>query len=477
MAKRRQRRRQERRKEHARREGWTTRHSVITGVAVGAAGMLGLAQGASAYTFQVNSGGDAGNDICEDVTPGDCTLRDAVYDANDAVGTDNITFASNISGVTLGGTQLYIVDGTNITGNGAGATTISGNNNSRIFATNPNYGLQDVSIRNLTLTQGNSGNYDGGAIYNYDANLHISDSILSGNHATDGGAIYEYGGYYGGYRTDITDSTFTNNTASDDGGALYARHSLGQVISSTISGNHAGNSNGQVGGGLYSYLTTYLDDDTLTGNSAFSGGGVYGYFANTMGAYNSIVAGNSSSSGVGPDFSGAVYGEGSLFQNPAGADIEQAPNAPSNITGLDPQLGPLQNNGGATPTHLLAKTSPVLDRGLSLYSTDQRGVGRPVDLSTVANAPDGDGSDIGAVELTAAEATVPAVPQPPGTTKKKCKKKKKKKHSSAQVAKKKNKCKKKKKKKHSAALFRQMGAKHWPGGAFKMSPNRHAHSD
>jgi predicted outer membrane repeat protein len=336
--------------------------------------------------------------------------------------------------------------------------------------------LQDVTIRNLTLTQGNSGAFDGGAIYNYDANLHISDSILTGNHATDGGAIYEYGYYYGGFRTDITDSTFTNNTASDDGGALYARHSLGQVISSTISGNHAGNSNGEVGGGLYSYLTTYIDDDTLTGNSAFSGGGVYGYYANTMGTYNSIFAGNSSSSGVGPDFSGAVYGYGSLFRNPAGVDITQYPGGPPNVTGLDPQLGALQNNGGSTPTQLPALTSPVLDRGKSIYSTDQRDVGRPVDLTTVANAPDGDGSDIGAVELTAAEATVPAVPQPPGTTKKKCKKKKKKKHSSAQVAKK-NKCKKKKKKKRSAALVRQTNAKHWPGGAFKMSSKRHAHSD
>ena len=475
MAKRQRRRRQERRKEHARREGWTTRHSVITGVAVGATGMLGLVQGASAASYVVNSGGDAGNGTCEDVTPGDCTLRDAVYDANNNVGFDTITFASNISGVTLGGNQIVIYDGVGIYGNGPAATSISGNNASRIFATNPNYGVQGVYLTGLTLKEGNAGAFDGGAIYDYDADLNVYDTVLSGNHATDGGAIYEYGANIAGYDTDIIDSTFTDNTATDDGGALYARRSLGQVISSTISGNHAGNSNGQIGGGLYSYLTTYVDDSTFTGNSAFSGGGVYGYYANTMGAYSSIFAGNSSTSGVGPDFSGTAYGDASLFQNPTDTNIIQGPFGAPHITGVDPQLGPLQNNGGSTPTQLPAPTSPVIDKGLSIADDDQRDVDRPVDIGTVPNATGGDGSDIGAVELTAAEATIPGGPQPPVTpTKKKCKKKKKK-HKSAESAKKK-KC-KKKKKKHSGLELRQSGPRSWPGGSFKVSSKRHAHSD
>src|SRR5262249_6458334 len=154
-------------------------------------------------------------------------------------GFDTITFASNISGVTLGGNQIVIYDGVGIYGNGPAATFISGDNASRIFATNPNYGIQGVYIAGLTLKEGNSGAFDGGAIYDYDAELNIYDSVLSGNHANDGGAVYEYGLNDGGYNTDIIDSTFTENIATDDGGALYARRSLGQVITSTISGNHA----------------------------------------------------------------------------------------------------------------------------------------------------------------------------------------------------------------------------------------------
>ncbi|MFZ1217942.1 MAG: choice-of-anchor Q domain-containing protein, partial [Chthoniobacterales bacterium] len=66
---------------------------------------------------------------------------------------------------------------------------------------------------------------------------------------------------------------------------------------------------------------------------------------------------------------------------------------------IDPLLGPLQNNGGPTFTHALLLGSPAIDKGESSSSTtDQRGFGRRKDISALANAPGGDGADIGAVE-------------------------------------------------------------------------------
>jgi len=64
-------------------------------------------------------------------------------------------------------------------------------------------------------------------------------------------------------------------------------------------------------------------------------------------------------------------------------------------SGIDPDLGPLQNNGGPTPTQAPGIGSPVLNRipmGTSPVcpSVDQRGVARP----------QGGGCDIGAVELS-----------------------------------------------------------------------------
>jgi hypothetical protein len=73
-------------------------------------------------------------------------------------------------------------------------------------------------------------------------------------------------------------------------------------------------------------------------------------------------------------------------------------------------LGPLQMNGGSTPTHAFQAGSPAIDKGKSVAAdVDQRGIIRPVDLSSVTNAAEGDGSDIGAFEMlapTAARASI-----------------------------------------------------------------------
>src|SRR5262249_17929183 len=71
-----------------------------------------------------------------------------------------------------------------------------------------------------------------------------------------------------------------------------------------------------------------------------------------------------------------------------------------NVTGLDPQLGGLANNGGPTQTQAPRPTSPVLDKGNAFgLTSDQRGVIRPIDFPGIGNTPGGDGSDVGAVEL------------------------------------------------------------------------------
>ena len=74
------------------------------------------------------------------------------------------------------------------------------------------------------------------------------------------------------------------------------------------------------------------------------------------------------------------------------------------IIGEDPLLGPLADHGGPTETLLPASNSPVIDRGDAFgATTDQRGSARPVDHTQVPDAADG--SDIGAVEVTATEMT------------------------------------------------------------------------
>jgi hypothetical protein len=70
--------------------------------------------------------------------------------------------------------------------------------------------------------------------------------------------------------------------------------------------------------------------------------------------------------------------------------------AVSDLSGTDPPLGPLADNGGPTLTHALLMDSPAIDAGdLSDFpATDQRGYDRPNDGN-----PDGiPAPDIGAFE-------------------------------------------------------------------------------
>jgi hypothetical protein len=70
---------------------------------------------------------------------------------------------------------------------------------------------------------------------------------------------------------------------------------------------------------------------------------------------------------------------------------------------FDPQLGPLQNNGGPTETMAIPATSPAVNRGSSGLGADQRGQPRPVLYPGVpiSAAPGANGADIGAYELQA----------------------------------------------------------------------------
>ena len=65
------------------------------------------------------------------------------------------------------------------------------------------------------------------------------------------------------------------------------------------------------------------------------------------------------------------------------------------------ELGPcLARCGGPTFTQALLPGSPAIDQGYSFGLTaDQRGFPRTVDRPCIANAPGGDGTDIGAFEV------------------------------------------------------------------------------
>ncbi len=216
---------------------------------------------------------------------------------------------------------------------------------------------------------------------------------------------------------DLIRSTVSNNEASSDGGGIWHDFGRLRIINSTISGNRA---TGGSGGGIYtrdsddttSGTIGSLDDDdlviansTITDNTAEDGAGLYNDASETNGSviHNSIIAGNNGTD-IGVDEFGPAATFDSSFNLFGIDDDSLVPDDNQNQLDVsDPGLLPLGDYGGPTQTHDLEENSPAVDQGGSIVglsiTTDQRGLARPVDNPLVDNAPGGNGSDIGSVEV------------------------------------------------------------------------------
>jgi hypothetical protein len=142
--------------------------------------------------------------------------------------------------------------------------------------------------------------------------------------------------------------------------ALWTSSGSATVTNSTISGNEVG---------ILAEDTLVLRNSTVVDNAEFG----VSSFADVT-ADNTIVADNGGgdcpddpvdAGSRNLDSDGTCWGSGA-----------------SGITRSTPGLGPLQDNGGPTPTHALLPGSPAIDVGSNALcpSTDQRGVTRPKNL-------------------------------------------------------------------------------------------------
>jgi hypothetical protein len=158
------------------------------------------------------------------------------------------------------------------------------------------------------------------------------------------------------------------------------------MTNSTVSGNTAGRN----GGGISTASgIVNITNSTIVNNTAAMGGGVIRVFTGSsdpINFRNTIVANNTASTA--PDISGPINSLGyNLIRNTTGATING--DTTGNITGVDPKLSALRNNGGRTETHALLPTSPAIDAGTNCVvnlscptnnppaalTTDQRGAG------------------------------------------------------------------------------------------------------
>jgi hypothetical protein len=336
------------------------------------------------------------------------SLRQAVADA--ASGT-TITFGPSLSCSTISLKRAIHLDRSiTIDGPGLSALEMNGNNAVNIFDVASGV---TATIEGLTMTSG-GGNYNGGAIYS-NGTLTVADSSLVLNSAGGvGGAISNVGGIL-----NVTDTTFLANSSGGVGGGIFndtsstmtvsdsvliynnadtgggiLNEGVATIINSTLTDNNALVSNG---GGILNYATLDVTDATMWDNRAHDlGGGIFNAGAASLAG--TIVAG----SRLGHDCSGTVTDSGYNLDDDGSCGFTAADHSLSRV---NPELGPLRDNGGPTETRAPAIGSQVLDQipptatgnDVTLCSgTDQRGVPRP---------PDGH-CDIGAVEMECDVATV-----------------------------------------------------------------------
>ncbi|MEX2093485.1 MAG: choice-of-anchor Q domain-containing protein [Pirellulales bacterium] len=313
---------------------------------------------------------------------GGTSLRDAIAAA---MPSDTIDFAV-MGTITLEHGELVVNKELSIVGPGADVLSIDADSASRVFNIDDGTGaLATVSISGLTI----SGGYiagDGGGVSNAE-NLTIVASTISGNtSAHSGGGVFTHQG-----SLTIRDSTLSGNTAQY-GGGLYVvsgRDFTTTITNSTVSGNTATDG----GGGIYNFLGRLLiEQSTITDNEADPrrGAGVASWGdqdATLTEVYSSIVSGNRSNQQVaGYDVDvvgGPVMGPEntvvSLGYNLVGSGSAVGEfTAPGDLPpGMDPLLGPLNDNGGPTKTHALLYGSIAIDAGDDTFTPppdhDQRG--------------------------------------------------------------------------------------------------------
>ncbi len=318
----------------------------------------------------------------------------------------NSTFFANTAGTSAGsGGGAVTNDGT--------MTVTNGSFIDNSVATG-SYGGAIQSNSKLTITGGyfagnGAPNGFGGAIY-AGSPAAISASYFTGNQAGDGGAIQAPV-----TGLTVTTSTFYRNSATSIGGAIQGQAVV--ATASTFDTNSA-----PIGGAISTGAGTSISQSTFIDNEATSGyGGAFnndggpntvtnstfnGNFAATAGGAiydnpGSILAINNSTiaasaSGYGLDNSGTTtltntILSGNMPDNCTGPAVPTSGghnldslhscnlSGAGDISGVNPLLGPLANNGGPTQTMSLLAGSPAIDHGSNTTCApkDQRGVIRP----------------------------------------------------------------------------------------------------
>jgi CSLREA domain-containing protein len=394
-----------------------------------------------ATTFVVNSeadlvDADPGDGVCQTSTPGECTLRAAVMEANVDVGADTVVLEQGHRyELTRAGTgedgaatgDLDVTEKITVVGD----ATIDANGLDRVLDVHAGiFTLDEATVTGGRASSGSGVNGRPGT------ELHIRRATVRGNVSTD---------LIGCWYPVTSPGTPAFCDLTRPAGAGIAAHSTLHLAESTVTGNHAEGGGPGPGGGYCQFAPPYavcgwshgagifigetgsITNSTVSRNSAEAGYGVgISSLSGSVTILSSTIVDNGASQlppylperyqqvgsccvhlpgggagtfnisgtivgGMGPLCAGVTSG-GHNIATDTSCGLDQ----PSDRSDLDPLLGALTDNGGPTLTHLPGVGSPARDAvpaGTAVLcddvlSADQRGLPRP----------SGAACDVGAVE-------------------------------------------------------------------------------
>lgn len=327
-----------------------------------------------------------------------------IYISNGWLHINKSTIKDNYSltaggGIMIGTAATFELNESTITGNmadinlgdGGGGLYLSGDaaeiNDSEISHNAAIIGggiLQDsgeTTINRTTISENNAVP-DGGGIYHRIGKITITASTLSYNQAFNGAGAFVYNNNYGTTAFILVNSTLSGNVANGNGGGIYNDGGTVSLYSSTVATNQA---NGDKEG------------------SGFGGG----FFSENNGVslLNTILADNfNPGTGNRDDCWGKLYSEGyNLIESGLGCNISG--DTTGNINGGDPQLEPLQDNGGSsnTETQAIPLTSPAVEAGNPNGCTGEQGQLLEEEQRGSKRHLDGDGDDVERCDIGAYE--------------------------------------------------------------------------
>src|SRR5690606_30716829 len=191
----------------------SVRRAGVVAVVVALVALLAACEPVPERVFVVSSTADGqdatpGDGVCQTATPGECTLRAAVMEANASPGHDLVELAAGATyalSPALGG--LVLGDSVSLAGNGS---TIDGQAGGVVLhvPAGSQAWVRDVTVR------GGDGGGDGGGLLN-EGLIYLSGVTVTANHADgDGGGIANRG------QLRLFDSSVVGNTADGNGGGL-----------------------------------------------------------------------------------------------------------------------------------------------------------------------------------------------------------------------------------------------------------------